>query len=353
MLKRGTIVQWLVLLTVVALSGVLYSLVVYGERPLIGAIFSLSICMPLVALERRMIFPRFYNWLHGLSTPAYLAMSLLVYYVTIFIGFAAAGAFLKSAGIIREPWIKTLILPWEVVVYSFAVGSGINFVLRVRELLGRDIFVSLLTGRYRKPVREERVFLFIDLVGSTSFAEKYGDLRTQQYLGTLFNVLAEPVRRHDGAIDDYIGDAVIITWPLKRGLRDARCVRCVFDIITEIEKRSALWLGTFGQMPRLRAALHGGEIITAEIGVDHHKIAYFGDTVNTTARLESLCRTLGHPVLISQELATRMTLPDDIRAEYLGDHAVRGRGQPLGVMALTSMRQTQPSNILPLARPAE
>ncbi len=312
MLKRGTIVQWLVLLTVVALSGVLYSLVVYGERPLIGAIFSLSICMPLVALERRMIFPRFYNWLHGLSTPAYLAMSLLVYYVTIFIGFAAAGALLKSAGIIREPWIKTLILPWEVVVYSFAVGSGINFVLRVRELLGRDIFVSLLTGRYRKPVR-----------------------------------------RHDGAIDDYIGDAVIITWPLKRGLRDARCVRCVFDIIAEIEKRSALWLGTFGQMPRLRAALHGGEIITAEIGVDHHKIAYFGDTVNTTARLESLCRTLGHPVLISQELATRMTLPDDIRAEYLGDHAVRGRGQPLGVMALTSMRQTQPSNILPLARPAE
>ncbi len=353
MLKRGAIIQWLVMLGVVALSGVLYSLVVYGEKPVVGAIFALFICMPLIALERRMILPGFHGWLHGLSTPSYLAMSLILYYVTIFIGFAIAGALLKCVGVIHEPWVKTLILPWEVVLYSFTVAGGINFVMRVRELLGRDIFASLLTGRYRKPVREERVFLFIDLVGSTSFAEKHGDLRTQQYLGTLFNVLAEPVRRHDGAIDDYIGDAVIITWPLKRGLRNARCVRCVFDIMAEIEKRAPLWHGTFGQMPRLRAALHGGEIITAEIGVDHHKIAYFGDTVNTVARLESLCRTLGRPVLISQELATRLTLPEDIRAEYLGDHALRGRGQPLGVMALSSIRQMQQSNIVPLAQPAE
>ncbi len=45
-----------------------------------------------------------------------------------------------------------------------------------------------------------------------------------------------------------------------------------------------------GQVPRLRAALHGGTIITAEIGIDHHKITYFGDTINTTARLESFAR---------------------------------------------------------------
>lgn len=343
--------QWAILLGVVALSGVIYSLAVYGERPFIGAAFALFICLPLIALEQRMILPRFSDWLHSLSTPAYFVTSAAVYYLTIFAGFAAAGTLLKSIGLIEGPWRDTLLLPWEVVVYSFAVAGGINFVLRVRELLGRDIFTSLLTGRYRKPVQEERVFLFIDLVGSTAFAARHGDLRTQQFLGTLFKVLAGPVRRHRGAIDDYIGDAVIITWPLKRGVADARCVRCVFDIMAEIETRSALWNGTFGQTPRLRAALHGGEIVTAEIGVDHHKIAYFGDTVNTTARLESLCRSLERPVLISQDLADRLAMPEHIEMESLGDHALRGRGQPLGVLALSDRRRSS-GGVIPFSKPA-
>ena len=111
-------------------------------------------------------------------------------------------------------------------------------------------------------------------------------------------------------------------------------MRCVFDILTAIEADAANWLKQYGQVPRLRAALHGGFVITAEIGVDHHKITYFGDTVNTTARLEGLCKTLNRPVLISSELAQRLTLPEMINGEDLGVHALKGRGQELGVMAL-------------------
>ncbi len=70
-----------------------------------------------------------------------------------------------------------------------------------------------------------------------------------------------------------------------------------------------------------------GPVITAEIGVDHHKITYFGDTVNTTSRLESLSKMLGHPVLISADLAHQLVLPKGVRSEYLGEHAVKGRGQ--------------------------
>ncbi|WP_313615363.1 adenylate/guanylate cyclase domain-containing protein, partial [Agrobacterium sp.] len=106
------------------------------------------------------------------------------------------------------------------------------------------------------------------------------------------------------------------------------------DILTEIEKRQDFWMKTFGTMPKLRFALHGGPVITAEIGVDHHKITYFGDTVNTTARLESLSKMLGHPILISSDLIHRLLLPKGVKSEYLGEHAVKGRGQTLGVCAL-------------------
>jgi adenylate cyclase len=328
--------NWIAIAIFIALSGIVYNVLFYPRSHVyIGAIFALFSGMPLMAFERGLIAPRLHRSIHRLPTPAYIPAALLVDFAIISAGFAAAGALLKMSGLMIGTWREVTILSAEVFVYALATSAVMVFVLRVRELLGRDVFFSLLTGRYRNPVPEERVFLFVDLVGSTAFAEQYGDLRAQQYLGSLFGTFAEQVRRHKGAIDDYIGDAAIITWPLKRGVKDGCCVRCLFDILASIESNADVWLKVYGQVPRLRAALHGGSVITAEIGVDHHKITYFGDTVNTTARLEGLSKTLGRQVLISTDLADLMVLPDGISAEFLGEHAVKGRGREVGIIALT------------------
>jgi adenylate cyclase len=329
---------WIAIASFVALSGVLYSVLFYPDsQAYIGAIFALFSGMPLLTFERGLLLPRLHWRIHRLPTPAYIPAALLVDFTLMSIGFAAAGTLLKSMGAMTGSWREVTIPSAEVFLYAFGTSAIMVFVLRVRELLGSDVFFSLLTGRYRNPVPEERVFLFIDLVGSTAFAEEYGDLRTQQYLGSLFATFAEQVRRHKGAIDDYIGDAAIITWPLKHGIKDGRCVRCLFDILANIESNSDVWLKVYGQVPRLRAALHGGSVITAEIGVDHHKITYFGDTVNTTARLEGLSKALDRQVLMSSDLADLMVMPDGIDAEYLGTHAVKGRGREVGVVALTDI----------------
>jgi adenylate cyclase len=327
--------NWIAIAIFVALSGVVYNVLFYPDSRLyVGAIFALFCGMPLLVFERGLIFPGLHRRIQRLPTPAYIPAALLFDFVVISAGFAAAGSLLKMAGLMTGSWREVTTLSAEVFVYALCVSAVMVFVQRVRELLGRDVFFSLLTGRYRNPVPEERVFLFIDLVGSTAFAEKFGDLRAQQYLGTLFGTFAEQVRRHRGAIDDYIGDAAIITWPLKRGIKDGCCVSCLFDILSHIEKNADVWMKIYGQVPQLRAALHGGSVITAEIGVDHHKITYFGDTVNTTSRLEALSKTLDRPVLISTDLANQLTLPDGIVGEHLGEHAIRGRGQTLGVVAL-------------------
>jgi adenylate cyclase len=334
-----SLLNWIAIAAFVAASGILYNLVFYPQSPVyIGATFALFSGLPIVAFERGLILPRLNRWLHRLPTPIFIASALILDFNLIGIGFAAAGSLLKLLGLLNGNWRDATLLPTSVYLYAIAMTTVVLFVIRVRELLGRDVFASLLTARYRNPVEEERVFLFIDLVGSTSFAEEHGDLRAQQYIGALFSAFAEPVRRYKGAIDDYMGDAAIITWPLNRGMKDARCVRCVFDILSDIEANSQTWLKNYGRVPRVRAALHGGSIVTAEIGVDHHKITYFGDTVNTTSRLEGLSKTLERQVLISADLARRLDLPDGIVAEDLGDHSVKGRGQCIGVVALHAPR---------------
>ena len=327
---------WIFVLCVVAISGVVYGAIFYDDWSLIGAVFALFVCVPVIAFERGLLLPRLNAWVTSLSTPAYIIFSLLVFYLMVSVAFAACGGLLWFLGRLKVvTWQEAVILPADILLYTMGVSLILSFVTRVRELLGRDVFASLLLGRYRKPIEEERVFLFIDLVGSTSFAEEFGDLRAQQFLSALFTAFAKPVRQYRGTIDDYVGDAAIITWPMARGLRQGNCVKCAFAIVDAIEADADKWLQKFGRVPRLRVALHGGPIITAEVGVDHHKIAYFGDTVNTTARLESLCRTLGVPALISSDLAKRLDFSGDIKTEYLGQHALKGRGQSLGVMALT------------------
>jgi len=329
--------NWLLIASGLALSGMIYSLLFYPNGSLfIGAVFALFTGMPILAFERRVLLRPLHRRIEKLPTLSFILASIIVYEIIMSAGYAVAGLFLSALGLLdAASWVEVLVIPFEVFLYALGVCALIIFVLRVRDLLGRDVFTSMLISRYRNPVEEERVFLFIDLANSTAFAEKYGDLRAQQFLHALFAAFAEPVRRHRGSIDDYVGDAAIVTWPLARGVRHARCVRCIFDILDEIDANADVWRKNFGQVPQLRAALHGGVIITAEIGVDHHKITYFGDTVNTTARLESLCKALDRTVLISADLAQRISLPGSVAAEDLGDHAVKGRGHEVGVIALT------------------
>jgi adenylate cyclase len=250
-----------------------------------------------------------------------------------------AGTFLWLIGVIRGPYrSEVLHVPVEVILYSLAVSAVLVFVMRMSDLIGRDMFVNLLLGRYHRPVREERVFLFVDVVGSTAFADAFGDLRAQDYLGGFFAALAEPVQRFRGAIDDYVGDLAIITWPITVGIANARCVECVFAIEDEIARHRQRWLQRFGSVPRFRAALHCGPVVTAEVGIDKHKISYFGDAVNTTARLEALSSELGATVLISADLYQRLpALADGITAKQLGSHAIRGRANKLEVLALSRL----------------
>ncbi len=90
-------------------------------------------------------------------------------------------------------------------------------------------------------------------------------------------------------------------------------------------------------------------MVTAEIGLERHKIAYFGDVVNTTARLEALSKTLGVHVLVSADLLDRIgELPDDLIADDLGAHALRGRAEPLAVAAIRR-RSSRAAPVVPLS----
>ena len=334
---------WVGIVVLGAAAGILYKLL-FGYGPVLPSVFyGTAIGIVVVAFERGLLLSGLRQRIRRLPTLLFVPLAELAYVAMIVVGHTIGGLAVWTAGLAEKDLLDALYPSPRVLLYSLCASAILVSLVRVRDLIGAETLANLLVGRYRRPVAEERVFLFVDLVGSTAYAARNGDLRAQEYLSALFAAMAEPVQRHRGAIDDYIGDMALITWPLARGATDARCVACVFAILDAIEAEAETWRRNFGEVPRLRAALHGGSVVTAEVGIDRHKIAYFGDTVNTTARLEGLARTLGTPVLISADLLARLPgLPAELRARPLGRHALRGREEAIQVAALERRSEAVP-----------
>lgn len=337
---------WVLMLGACGGAGLLYNILFAGgATPLAGLVYGLSVGGTVLAFDRGIILGGLQARMRRLPAMIYVPAAEIAYVLMISVGIALGGFVVWALGLTADPLYEAIKITPRVLAYSLAVSAILVFVVRMRDLIGGEVFVNFLVGRYHRPVREERIFLFLDVVGSTAFAEVHGDLKAQAYLSAIFAALAEPVRRNSGSTDDYIGDMAMITWPMQRGLKKGRCVTCVFDVLDRIEAEANAWRAQFGTVPRLRAALHGGAVVTAEVGVDRHKIAYFGDAVNVTSRIEALCRPLGTEILISDDLLARLGgLPKGITSRSLGAHALRGRGQPLSV---STLERSAPVEALP------
>ncbi|MER2193303.1 adenylate/guanylate cyclase domain-containing protein [Methylobacterium brachiatum] len=318
-----------------ALAGLLYGSI-FPVGPLLGsAIRGAIIGTPILLYERRLLWPRMRERVRHLATPLFLLATVALYIAMIVVGNALASTVLNRLFRFMYSERNAMLMSQSGLLYALAISALVVFVFRVRDLIGPGVFANLLIGRYHRPISEERIFLFLDVTGSTRFADRHGDQAAQAYLGQVFNALALPVSHARGSIDDYIGDMALVTWTIERGIRDAACLRCVFDFAARLAAESEAWTQRFGQVPEFRAALHCGSVVTAEVGLERHKIAYFGDVVNTTARLESLSKSLGVHVLVSADLLNRIgPLPPDLIAEDLGAHSLRGRDAPLAVAAI-------------------
>ncbi|KAB7783759.1 adenylate/guanylate cyclase domain-containing protein [Methylorubrum populi] len=338
-MSNGTPLFWMTMAVVSAAFGALHGLL-FGDGPkLAGVLYGTGVGLLVIAYERGLFLAGYSRRLRQLPTLAYFAAAEISLVLVIVTAMSLTGLTIWALGIADKPFLEAVTPKLSTIPFALAVSALIVAVLRVRDLIGSETFTSFILGRYHRPVSEERVFLFLDLAGSTTYAERHGDLAAQELLKAVFAAIAEPVRRYRGQIDDYVGDQVIVSWPLARGIEQSRCVACVFAIRRILEADRDAWRARFALLPELRAALHGGSVVTAEVGVDRHKIAYFGDVMNATARLEGLCRETGRGVLISDAILARLpALPDGIEAEALGGYRLRGRSETMAVHALAERR---------------
>jgi len=258
-------------------------------------------------------------------------------------------AFVISTIVIVGPISQLIVgLPIDL-LGSFRVGPGLFIyissvvfilfaIMQIVRSIGPRVLLSILLGRYLGPVREDRIFMFLDIKDSTPMSEKLGDLGVQELIAQFFFDITEPILEWGGEVHRYIGDEVVITWFSKDGLKDANCLQCCFAIQDRIRQRSARYMEKFGVVPEFRIGLHAGPIVAAQCGDVKQELVYFGDTINTTARIEQYCKTANKPLLISAELYRQLPKKDLWQATEVGSVLLRGRHDEMILLSVEASR---------------
>lgn len=224
--------------------------------------------------------------------------------------------------------INYLQTPNFLAVYSFwlLVTVITVIVILVNEKYGPGMFGKLLMGQYYRPKREERIFMFLDMKSSTTIAEKLGEEPYFNLLKDCFADMTGPILDNAGEIYQYVGDEIIVCWPLAKGIEQGRCIRTFFGIKQRLKKRATFYESTYGVVPTFKAGFHFGQVMAGEIGVIKRDITYSGDVLNTAARIQAKCNDLGVDHLISGPLWEKISGHFPQGGEQVSDQMkLRGR----------------------------
>jgi adenylate cyclase len=169
------------------------------------------------------------------------------------------------------------------------------------------------------------VIWLCDLRGFTNLSETLPRDALIDLLNCYFGPMCDAVAGEGGEVLKFIGDAMLAIFPIGAeaaqtcGAALVAAENAQAALIEENLRREGLGL------PRIEygLALHVGDVLYGNIGSDTRlDFTVIGPAVNLTARIESLCRQLGRPFLLSSDFVGAA----QISAQSLGAFELKGVG---------------------------
>ena len=176
---------------------------------------------------------------------------------------------------------------------------------------------------------------FSDLRNFTHLTETLPPEQILEMLNEYFEFVAAAVNARGGEILRFIGDAMLIVFPIEGDMCEQTACNAAIDAAIDAHSTLASLnhrRRRHGQ-PAIEfgVGLNVGEVIYGNVGApDRLDFTVMGPAVNRTARLESLTRELGCNILFSQQFSEMIDVP----SEFLGQHEMKGIAEPQAVYAL-------------------
>ncbi|MCI5081567.1 MAG: adenylate/guanylate cyclase domain-containing protein [Saprospiraceae bacterium] len=239
-------------------------------------------------------------------------------------------------GLLGSPYYtKSVVLGY--IVAAFTIVS-----LNVNEKYGPGMLRKMLLGNYYQPKQEERIFMFVDIKSATTIAEMLGHIRFHNLLNDFFRDVTNPILYTSGEVIQYVGDEIVVSWTMDKGLPNANCLRCFYEMQVSIQKRSERYQQRYGLVPEFKGGLHCGVVTAGEIGVIKKDVVFSGDVVNTTARIQTLCNEYNVNLLLSKYLLDKLNLPpSNFYPKRMGVTELKGKRQKIELYTFEENERNQ------------
>ncbi|MPQ48954.1 adenylate/guanylate cyclase domain-containing protein [Marinifilum sp. N1E240] len=221
-------------------------------------------------------------------------------------------------------------------VYWFIVIFISIFIKEIDKKLGPGNLWKFLGGKFYSPVEESKIFMFLDLKSSTPIAEEIGHIQYSKFIQDCFQDL-DVVTKYKAEIYQYVGDMVVLTWPIKIGLHNSNCLKTFFAFKAALNNKSGYYKNTYGHIPEFKAGLNMGKIVAAEVGNIKTEIAYHGDVINTAARIQGECSRLNIDILISENIQDSLIHDPSLKFEEIEKIQLKGKQELTNLYTVTLM----------------
>ncbi|HWB51670.1 MAG TPA: adenylate/guanylate cyclase domain-containing protein [Stellaceae bacterium] len=219
---------------------------------------------------------------------------------------------------------------------------------RVRDVFGKYVDPRIVSGLLDNPEatdprasRRQMTILFCDMQSFTSFSEGMTPAGLVTVLNRYLSVISEPVRRNQGIIDKYIGDAVMAFWgePFTGAEEHAQlaCLAAIEQVaaVPGFQKELPDLTGLRRGLPpiNVRVGIATGEVVVGSIGSEMTRsYTVIGDTVNFASRIEGAGKAYGTRILISE--ATQRLAAAAVETREIDSVLVIGKSEPERIFEL-------------------
>jgi adenylate cyclase len=243
-------------------------------------------------------------------------------------------------------------------VLSTAVGIGLARVKQEEETARMRVqlhqqFTDRLASELESdlgrldPQDREITIMFADIRGFSRISERVGPAETFQFVSEVMEVMTDTVKRHDGAIMDYIGDELTALWnaPADQVEHSWQAVRCAAALAADLSQVRIAWQARLGEPVSIGVGLNTGSARVGNTGTrSKPKYGARGHTVNLASRVQGATKAFQCPILLTG--STRAQLPAHATVRRLGKVKVVGINDSVELFQLLTDSIAIPAEVL-------
>lgn len=235
---------------------------------------------------------------------------------------------------------------------AMLIGYGYEYFLedaqkkKTRALMAKYVSKEIMEEILKDPEqidfegkRADISVLFVDIRNFTHISETIPPEEVTKFLNEYFNELIPVIFKHNGTVNKFIGDAVMVIFgaPVNDPNHAENAVKCAVEMIQKIRDLSVQWvLAEDKPEINIGIGISSGEAFVGNVGsTERFEYTAIGNTVNVANRLETFNKLYKTSILISEDTFNRVK--DIIKVKEVDSVCVTQDSEPLKIYELNAL----------------